>query len=149
MKKIVIPISAFVINRKQKGVMKAVKMTLNNWINVSGTPKGRMATNTYKQMIQKRIKPIVEQEVVNGLSVSYPARFRFDWYLPDMRTDLDNWGFTHKFIFDAFQGVSVRGKEFMPDDNLKHVTATLDYFAGVDKDNPRVEITIIEEQEIG
>ncbi|SJX69500.1 Protein gp63 [Bacteriophage A118] [Weissella confusa] len=140
--KIVIPINAFIIKRKQKGVLKDVKMTLNNWILIHGMPHGRIVANTYKHKIQDRIIDVVSQSIVDGLPpIEEATTFNFDWYLPDRKTDLDNWTFTHKFIFDAFQNTTVRGIEFMPNDNLNYVHGLLDRFAGIDKENARVEIS--------
>lgn len=139
--KIVIPISAFIIDRKQKGVMKAVKMTLNNWILIHGMPHGRIVANNYKHTIQERIIKVVNQAIVDGLPlIEKGTSFSFDWYLPDRRTDLDNWTFTHKFMFDAFQKATVRGDVFLLNDNLHYVQSLNDRFAGIDKQNPRVEI---------
>ena len=141
MAKIVIPLSAFILPMKKKGKMWLVKMTLNNWIMIHGMRAGRMIANKRKHQIQAKIMPLVDQAMVDGLApIGAKTKFKFDWYFPDRRTDLDNWTFTHKFIFDAFQASSVRGQVFMPNDNLNFVVATYDDFRGIDKDNPRVEI---------
>lgn len=121
--------------------MRLVKMTLNNWIMIHGMRAGRIIANKRKHQIQGKIVPLVDQAIVDGLeSINKHTKFHFSWYFPDRRTDLDNWTFTHKFIFDAFQASSVQGKVFMPNDNLNFVVATYDDFKGIDKDNPRVEI---------
>lgn len=141
MAKIVIPLSAFILPMKKKGKMQLVKMTLNNWIMLHGMKAGRMIANKRKHQIQAKIIPLVDQRIVDGLDpIGKHPKFHFEWYFPDRRTDLDNWTFTHKFIFDAFQASSVRGRVFMPNDNLNFVVATYDDFMGVDKDDPRVEI---------
>ncbi|MGK4017908.1 dTDP-glucose pyrophosphorylase [Weissella paramesenteroides] len=141
MAKLVIPLTAFIIPMKKQGKMRLVKMTLNNWIMIHGMRAGRMIANKRKHQIQAKIMPLVDQAMVDGLApIGAKTKFKFDWYFPDRRTDLDNWTFTHKFIFDAFQASSVRGQVFMPNDNLNFVVATYDDFRGIDKDNPRVEI---------
>ncbi|MGK4018624.1 dTDP-glucose pyrophosphorylase [Weissella paramesenteroides] len=141
MAKIVIPLSAFILPMKKKGKMQLVKMTLNNSIMIHGMKAGRMIANKRKHQIQAKIIPLVDQRIVDGLEpICKRTKFHFEWYFPDRRTDLDNWTFTHKFIFDAFQASSVRGRVFMPNDNLNFVVATYDDFMGVDKDDPRVEI---------
>jgi hypothetical protein len=102
---------------------------------------GRHIAAGYKKRIQSKIVAIVDQAMVDGLDpIDKNTKFQLDWYFPNRRTDLDNWVFTHKFIFDAFQASSVRGQVFMPNDNLNFVVATYDDFRGIDKDNPRVEI---------
>jgi hypothetical protein len=141
MAKIVIPLSAFILPMKKQGKIRLVKMTLNNWIMIHGMQTGRMIANKRKHQIQANIIPLVDQKIVDGLKpIDKHTKFHFSWYFPDRRTDLDNWTFTHKFIFDAFQASSVRGHVFMPNDNLNFVVATYDDFKGIDKDNPRVEI---------
>ena len=141
MAKLVIPLSVFILPMKKQGKMRLVKMTLNNWIMIHGMRAGRIIANKRKHQIQAKIIPLVDQEIINGLApIDKHTKFHFNWYFPDRRTDLDNWTFTHKFIFDAFQASSVQGRVFMPNDNLKYVVATYDDFMGVDKANPRVEI---------
>jgi hypothetical protein len=139
-----IPLNVFEVRdgRSKKGLVRLVKMTLNQWINVHGRNHGRIIANKYKHMIENRIKPIVEQAMVDGLEVEYPAHFHFDWYFADKRIDLDNFAFVHKFIFDAFKDVSVKGQEFMPDDSLKYVTGLEDTFCGIDKLNPHVIVKV-------
>lgn len=144
MAKLIIPLTAFMIPKRNKqGVVNPVKITLNEWIDIHGVKKGvgRRIAASYKSRIQAKIMPYVAQAMVDGLPpIDKDTKFHFSWYFPDRRTDLDNWTFTHKFIFDAFQASSVRGRIFMPNDNLKYVVATYDDFMGVDKNNPRVEI---------
>ena len=141
MAKLIIPLTAFILPMKKQGKMRLVKMTLNNWIMIHGMRAGRIIANKRKHQIQAKIIPLVDQEIINGLApIDKHTKFHFNWYFPDRRTDLDNWTFTHKFIFDAFQASSVRGQVFMPNDNLNFVVATYDDFRGIDKDNPRVEI---------
>jgi hypothetical protein len=139
MAKLTIPLTVFMIPKHGK----LVKVTLNEWINVHGVKNGmgRHIAAGYKKRIQSKIVAIVDQAMVDGLDpIDKNTKFQLDWYFPNRRTDLDNWVFTHKFIFDAFQASSVRGQVFMPNDNLNFVVATYDDFRGIDKDNPRVEI---------
>ena len=141
MAKLIIPLTAFILPMKNQGKMRLVKMTLNNWIMIHGMRAGRIIANKRKHQIQAKIIPLVDQGIIDGLApIDKHTKFHFSWYFPDRRTDLDNWTFTHKFIFDAFQASSVRGQVFMPNDNLNFVVATYDDFKGIDKDNPRVEI---------
>lgn len=141
MAKLIIPLTAFILPMKKQGKMRMVKMTLNNWILIHGMRAGRFIANQNKHRIQAEIVPLVDQAMVDGVTpIGSNTKFKFDWYFPDRRTDLDNWTFTHKFIFDAFQASSVRGQVFMSNDNLNFVVATYDDFRGIDKDNPRVEI---------
>lgn len=141
MAKLVIPLDVFMVPMVKNKQRKLVKMTLNEWIDVHGKKKGRVIAASYKKKIQKRIRFYVAQAMVDGVKpINKHTKLHFAWYFPDRRTDLDNWTFTHKFILDAFQECSVRGKVFIPKDNLNFVMATYDDFMGVDKIHPRVEI---------
>jgi hypothetical protein len=111
MAKLVIPLTAFILPMKKQGKMRLVKMTLNNWIMIHGMKAGRIIANKRKHQIQAKIIPLVDQGIIDGLApIDKHTKFHFSWYFPDRRTDLDNWTFTHKFIFDAFQASSVRGQ---------------------------------------
>jgi len=140
---LVIPMSAFEVpwRDSKKRMARLAALTLNKYIELSGLNRGRAILNRHKQSIQYRIKPIVLEAIADGLEIEYPASFKFEWYLANKRTDLDNIAFMHKFVFDAFQDVKSNGKEFMPNDNLNFIVGLSDVFAGVDKENPRVVIT--------
>ena len=141
--RLVIPMSAFQIawREKKQAPVRLSPLTLNKYVDISGMNRGRMILNRHKAIIQARNRPIVLEAITNGAAIEYPAEFKFEWFLKDRRTDLDNIAFMHKFIFDAFQGVSVQGNKFMPGDGLKHVVGLTDVFAGIDKENERLEIT--------
>lgn len=141
--RLVIPMSAFEIpwRDKKSSPVRMSSLTLNKYVEISGLTRGRPILNRHKAAIQYKIQPIVVEAITNGLEIEYPAQFRFEWYLKDKRTDLDNIAFMHKFVFDAFQKVSVQDKEFMPGDGLKFVAGLSDVFAGIDKGNERVEIS--------
>ena len=69
-----------------------------------------------------------------------PIRLHFLWIEPNARRDFDNISsFGRKVILDAMQ---TAGK--LPNDNRKFVKGFSDEFA-IDKENPRIEITIEEE----
>ena len=112
--RLVIPMSAFQIawRDKKQAPVRLSPLTLNKYVDISGMNKGRMILNRHKAIIQAKIRPIVLEAITNGVAIEYPAEFRFEWFLKDRRTDLDNIAFMHKFIFDAFQDVSVQGNKF-------------------------------------
>jgi Holliday junction resolvase RusA-like endonuclease len=60
------------------------------------------------------------------------------WYEPDRRRDPDNIMAGQKFILD---GLVVAGT--IPNDNQRHIQGIIHRF-GVDKQNPRVEVEIID-----
>jgi Holliday junction resolvase RusA-like endonuclease len=68
----------------------------------------------------------------------YPVRVRCTWWLKDRRKDLDNVRFGVKFILDGLQVAGV-----LLGDGQQYVAELVDTF-GVDKANPRVEVSIEE-----
>ena len=58
---------------------------------------------------------------------------------PNMRRDVDNIAFAHKFILDGLVSAGV-----LKGDSRKYVIGLQDEFTQPDPDNPRVEITIME-----
>ena len=141
MSKLVIPLNVFQIATIRNKKRRLVYMTLNEWINIHGKPKGRMIAAGYKKKIQERIRLYVAQAMVDGLEpINQHTHLNLTWYFENRRIDLDNWSFTHKFILDAFQETSVRGKVFLPNDNLTYIDGIHDDFTGIDKIHPRVEI---------
>lgn len=141
MAKLTIPLNVFLIAETKKKKRRLVYMTLNEWIDIHGKPKGRMIAASYKKRIQARIRLYVAQAMVDGLEpIKQHTQLNLIWYLENRRIDLDNWSFTRKFILDAFQETSVRGKVFLPNDNLTYIDGIYDEFMGIDKAQPRVEI---------
>lgn len=62
----------------------------------------------------------------------------FKWIEPNMRRDVDNVAFAHKFILDGLVDAGV-----LKGDSRKYVIGLQDDFSEIDPDNPRVEITIM------
>lgn len=91
-----------------------------------------------------KMKAEAEQRVMWSLArlphLKKPIRINFFWVEPNARRDLDNISAGKKFILDAMQKA---GK--LPNDNRKYVKGFSDDFA-VDKNNPRIELTIVEEE---
>lgn len=68
-----------------------------------------------------------------------PVIVSFKWVEPNMRRDVDNIAFAHKFILDGLvKAGALKG------DSRKYVVGLQDDFSEVDPDNPRVEVMIIE-----
>lgn len=76
---------------------------------------------------------------------SKPVRMDYLWVEQNRRRDQDNIAFAKKFVQDALTEMG-----FLLGDGWKHVVGFSDGFA-VDKDRPRVEVTIteVEEEEHG
>ena len=68
-----------------------------------------------------------------------PVVVAFKWVEPNMRRDVDNIAFAHKFILDGLVAAGV-----LEGDSRKYVIGLQDEFTQPDPENPRVEITIME-----
>lgn len=90
-----------------------------------------------------KLKKETEEQIVWYLArlprFERPIRLHFLWVEPNAKRDLDNVAAGKKFVLDAMQ---TAGK--LPNDNRKFVKGFSDEFA-IDKENPRIEITIEEE----
>lgn len=89
--------------------------------------------------LKKEAQELVLWQIGRLPRLTKPVTIAFRWIEPNNRRDFDNIGFGKKFILDALQEA---GK--LPNDNRKHVRGFSDSF-GVDKADPRIEITITEE----
>jgi Holliday junction resolvase RusA-like endonuclease len=65
-----------------------------------------------------------------------PVRIHFHWVEPNKKRDLDNISYAKKFVCD---GLREAGK--IPNDGWANIIGLSDSFA-VDKDYPRIEVTI-------
>lgn len=63
-------------------------------------------------------------------------RLEIDWYVTRLTADLDNIGFSRKFICDALEKEGI-----VPNDNLKHIKKIWDD-GFQDRKNPRAEVRI-------
>ena len=81
---------------------------------------------------------------LKGVEILRPVIVTFDWYEKDRRRDLDNIYSGKKFILDALVKCGV-----LQNDTQKWVIGLVDRIH-TDKQNPRIEVTIIEAgEEIG
>ncbi len=96
-----------------------------------------------KKTEQLHIEFIIKAALAHSdleLPFSVPVQVCFDWYEPDKRRDPDNVCFAHKYILDALVAQHV-----IRSDGWKALSMPepfKDCFF-VDKENPRVEVTII------
>lgn len=91
-----------------------------------------MAAKIKKTETERVIWELAHPEKIVGRAV-----ISFDWYTKNERKDPDNVSFAKKFILD---GMVVSG--LLENDTRKCIKGFIDCFF-VDKDNPRVEVTII------
>lgn len=78
-----------------------------------------------------------------GTGTRYPrferkVHITYKWYEETKRRDLDNIAFAKKFIQDALVGYGV-----LEGDGWRHIAGFTDEFY-IDKENPRIEVTISE-----
>ena len=79
-------------------------------------------------------------EAAGGLAeCSNPVVVVFKWIEPNLRRDIDNVAFAHKFVLDGLVKAGV-----LKGDSRKYVIGLQDEFPPPDPDNPRVEVTVIE-----
>lgn len=91
-----------------------------------------MAAKIKKMETERVAYELMAPEKVKGKAV-----ISFDWYTVNERKDPDNVAFARKFLMD---GMVMAG--LLENDTRKCVKGFIDCFF-VDKDNPRVEVTIV------
>ena len=67
----------------------------------------------------------------------HPVWLSFKWIEKDSRRDLDNIAFAKKFILDGLVKAGV-----LENDSRRFVVGFEDDFSEIDKENPRVEVTL-------
>ena len=89
-------------------------------------------------MKRKETKRVAD-EAMELPHLTNPVVVSFRWIEPNMRRDVDNIAFAHKFILDGLVMAGV-----LEGDSRKYVIGLQDEFPDPDPDNPRVEVTIME-----
>lgn len=91
----------------------------------------------------KKEQTEIVQHLTKGLKLTnkaiFPLKLTSVWFTKNLRKDADNLTFAKKFILDGFVASGL-----LPDDSRKFVRVWCDEDILVDKNNPRVEITIHE-----
>lgn len=95
----------------------------------------RWSGNTIKHDETLRVEIEARMAKIGAIE-HYPVRVAYQWYLKDRRKDLDNVSFAKKFINDGLVAAKV-----LKDDSQKYIAGFSDEFF-IDKENPRVEVTI-------
>lgn len=94
----------------------------------------RYAGAKMKAQAEDLIGRHIEEQMVEA--IPGPVTINFNWIDPNSRRDLDNICFAKKFILD-----SLVYHKIIDSDARKTVQGFTDRF-GIDKNNPRIEITI-------
>lgn len=96
--------------------------------------------NTLKKQQEQIIKKAIAASDVIPIK-SYPIKIIYKWVEPNKKRDLDNICFAHKFVQDALVESGI-----LTGDGWKQIVSFEDSFE-VDKDNPCVKVTILENGE--
>lgn len=96
----------------------------------------RYAGAQMKSKNEARVLEGIDAAGLTGLRIAGPVLVSFCWCEKDRRRDADNVAFAKKFILDALVK-----RQIIEGDDPKHVVGFSDTVQ-VDKDNPRVVVTI-------
>jgi len=92
-----------------------------------------------KQRNQRLVRLAIKQAKLNRVE-RCPVRLQIVWYEPNSRRDIDNIIFAQKFILDALVDMKI-----LKNDSQKYVKK-ISHEVLVDKENPRIEVTITQLQ---
>lgn len=108
------------------------------------------ASNRANRFKGAQMKKDAEIQVIQAIKLSnlkpvqnYPVTLNVTWYEMDRRRDIDNITYSIKFCLDSL----VKAK-ILIDDSQKYVTQ-INNKVEVDKENPRIEVEIIERSNDG
>lgn len=100
--------------------------------------RNRFFANNMKAKAEKRVVEAIEKYGVPRFDK--PVKLGFMWFEPTARRDCDNVAFGKKFVQDALVRSGV-----VEDDSRKYVVGYVGEEFPVDKDNPRIVVTITDE----
>lgn len=111
---------------------------LNNYIKAINS--NRYKGNASKQADTNLIMYRFLEAKAAGFRVQTPIKIHFTWYCKNKRKDPDNVAFAKKAILDGMQKAGV-----IKNDGWNEIKGFVDDFE-IDKDCPRIEIEILEEE---
>lgn len=98
----------------------------------------RLAGNSIKQSETNRVHWEAKKAHTPPVEKSeYPVHISYKWYSKDRRIDIDNVAFAKKFINDGLVQAGI-----IENDSRKFIQGFDDDF-DIDRENPRVEVTIM------
>lgn len=112
---------------------------LNEYSNAERSMSGSRKSARMKREAQDVIGYYILRDL-RGVKISRPVVINIFWYEPNRKRDYDNIAFAKKFIQDALVEMGV-----LQNDGWSHVVGLSDSFA-VDKENPRIEVTLKERE---
>ena len=128
-------------------VLNGTMPNLNDYLNgerIAIRKNGNFTTkgNAMKQEYQRKVVSAVRSQL-RGIHIDKPVKIYYTFYEENRKRDLDNISaFAHKVIQDGL----VKGG-LLENDGWKNIIGFSDDFF-VDKDNPRIEVTIREVDEL-
>ena len=123
-------------------MLKRLQFTLNGEFTglneyISAMNKSKYIGNKIKPSETERVAWAVKK--LAPLSSDFPFTIEATWYVKDQKKDQDNITSAKKFILDGMVMARV-----LENDSRKHVRIWKDLDVCVDKEHPRVEITVLE-----
>ncbi len=128
-------------------VLNGTMPNLNDYLHgerIAIRKNGKFTTkgNAIKQEYQRKVVSAVRSQL-RGIHIDKPVKIYYTFYEENRKRDLDNISaFAHKVIQDGL----VKGG-LLANDGWKNIIGFSDDFF-VDKDNPRIEVTIREVDEL-
>lgn len=128
-------------------VLNGTMPNLNDYLHgerIAIRKNGKFTTkgNAMKQEYQRKVVSAVRSQL-RGIHIDKPVKIYYTFYEENRKRDLDNISaFAHKVIQDGL----VKGG-LLENDGWKNIIGFSDDFF-VDKDNPRIEVTIREVDEL-
>lgn len=123
--------------KKNRIVIQGELMDLNNFIDKQRA--NRFGGANAKKKETDKCAIYIKRAMNQGLRVDkLPVHLNISWYMKNKRKDKDNIAFAKKFILDGM--IQAR---LIRNDGWKEISGFTDEFH-VDKNNPRVEVTIYE-----
>jgi Holliday junction resolvase RusA-like endonuclease len=108
---------------------------LNEYTKVNRS--NRYLANSVKHKNQKLVRIAIKQAKLEKV-INYPIMLKITWYEQNKRRDIDNITFATKFIQDELVNSGI-----IENDSQKYINK-LEHDVKIDKDNPRIEVEIIE-----
>lgn len=118
----------FIINGRLDGLNEVILANRTNKYKGAKIKKDNETIVIYYARLHK-LKPITK----------YPIKLKIDWYEKNKRRDIDNVLSAKKFILDGL----VKAK-ILNGDGQKYFDEVIKENVYIDKENPRIEVTIIE-----
>ena len=119
-----------------KFVIKGRLPSLNEYIKECRGNK--YSANLMKKRVEKAIIFAIREANLQKVINNHPIRLSVVWYEENRKRDIDNICFAVKFIQDALVSAGI-----LENDNQKWIVG-LSHEVFIDKDNPRIEVELIE-----